>query len=155
MFLNPQIIGFYFQKILHEKLSYDPKKTFAEANLDNLKLMGYSINDPYLVSMFDSSYENSQMIKGMKTTSKGFAYYSKVLSEDAINNLVDIVDLKIQEAFKSIKEGEFNINPKVIKGENIGCSFCSYKDLCFKTGKDLVYLEGNDDLSYLEGGENA
>ena len=155
MFTNPQIIGFYFQKILHEKLSYDSKKTFDEANLDNLKLMGYSINDPYLVSMFDSSYENSQMIKGMKITSKGFAHYSKVLSEDAINNLVDIVDLKIQEAFKSIKEGNFNINPKVIKGENIVCSFCSYKDLCFKTGKDLVYLEGNDDLSYLEGGENA
>lgn len=155
MFLNPQIIGFYFQKILHEKLSYDSKKTYEEAKLDNLKLMGYSINDPYLVSMFDASYENSQMIKGMKITSKGFANYSKVLSESAIDNLVDIVDLKIKEAFKNIRDGNFNINPKVIKGENLGCSFCFYKDLCFKTGKDLVYLKGNDDLSYLEGGENA
>lgn len=150
IFLNPKIIGFYLEQILPEKFNYDPKKEYLEIKNDKLKLTGYSINDPYLVSMFDSTYENSKMIKGMKMTSKGFSHYTKVLSFDAIDNLVIVVETKIKEAFLSIKNGDFTIDPKVIKGENIGCSFCSYSDLCFKTGKDLVYLEEENDLSYLE-----
>ena len=154
LFLNPKIIGFYFQQILHEKANYDIKKDNESLKEDKLKLMGYSINDDYLVSMFDSTYENSKMIKSMKITSKGFSHYTKVLSEEAIDNLVKIVDLKIKEAFKEISKGNFSINPKVIANENIGCRFCSYQDLCFKTGKDLVYLEEKNDLTYLEGDDN-
>ncbi len=154
IFLNPEIIGFYFEQILHERNAYDPKKSNLDQKVDNLKLNGYSINDMYLVNMFDESYLNSQMIKGMKVTSKGFSHYTKVLTEDEITNLVNIVDLKIKEAFKEIKNGNFQIDPKVINGVNIGCSFCSYQDLCFKTGSDLVYLEKENDLSYL-GGNNA
>ena len=149
LFLNPKVIGFYLEQILFEKGTYDSKKTEEEQRIEKLKLNGYSIEDPYLVSMFDESYEESQMIKGMKITSKGFGPYAKVLSEDAMDNLVDIVDSKVQEAFSSIREKDFSINPKVINGENIGCSYCKYKDLCFKSGEDLVYLKEEKDLSYL------
>ena len=148
LFKNPKIIGFYLEQILHEKGSFTDD--LDKQMLDNLKLQGYSIDDPYLVSMFDSSYENSLMIKSMKTTKNGFYHYSKVLSEDAILRLASIVEKKIKEAFTSILKGDFTINPKVINGENIGCSFCKYQDLCFKTGADLVYLSGENDLSYLE-----
>lgn len=154
IFLNPKIIGFYLQQILHEKKLED-KKNIDELYKNNLKLNGYSINDSYLVNMFDESYENSEMIKGMKITSKGFSHYTKVLTESEIDNLVNIVDLKIKEAFKEISNFNFSINPKVIDGENIGCSFCKYKDLCFKTGNDLVYLEKYNDLSYLKGCKDA
>ena len=138
LFKNPQIIGFYLEKIIHEKSNYTDD--LEKLNLDNLKLIGYTINDKYLISMFDDSYENSQMIKGMKTTSNGFYYYSKVLSNDDILNISNIVENKIKNAFKLILNGNFDINPKVIKGEYIGCKFCKYQDLCFKTGKDYVYL---------------
>ncbi len=150
IFLNPKIIGFYFEQIIHEKSGYDPKKDLKMKLIDNLKLQGYSIDSPSLVSIFDSSYENSSMIKGMKMTSKGFSHYTKVIGEEGINSLVKVVDSKIKEAFKKIKESDFAINPKVIGGENIGCSYCKYQDLCFKTGKDLVYLKEESDLSYLE-----
>ena len=153
LFLNPNIIGFYFQKILHEKNSFDLKKSKDEIIKDNLKLNGYSINDEYLVNMFDDSYQNSELIKGMKMTSNGFSRYTKVISEEEIDELVNVVDLKIKNAFQGIKEGDFKINPKVIGGENIGCLFCKYKDLCFKTGSDYVYLEKKNDLSYLNGNE--
>ena len=150
LFLNPKIIGFYLEQILFEKGSKDSKKDEDEKRKDNLKLNGYSIDDPYLVSMFDETYQDSEMIKGMKITSKGFSHYTKVISEDAILELINIVDSKIKEAFKKIHENDFTINPKVINGENLGCSFCKYKDLCFKTGEDLVYLKEEKDLSYLE-----
>ncbi|MBQ8472261.1 MAG: PD-(D/E)XK nuclease family protein [Bacilli bacterium] len=153
LFLNPNIIGFYFQKILHEKNSFDLKKNKEEILKDNLKLNGYSISDEYLVNMFDESYQNSELIKGMKMTSKGFSHYTKVITEEEIDELVNVVDLKIKNAFKEIREADFKINPKVIGGENIGCLFCKYKDLCFKTGSDYVYLEKKHDLSYLKGSD--
>ena len=30
-----------------------------------------------------------------------------------------------------ILEADFNINPKIIDGENIGCKYCKYQDICF------------------------
>ena len=141
LFKNPEIIGFYLEQIVHEKGNFtDDVETKV---MDNLKLKGFTINDPYLVSMFDSSYENSQMIKGMKTTKSGFSYYSKVMSSDEILEIVKVTEDKIKNAFNLILKNNFSINPKVIKGENIGCQFCKYQDLCFKTGKDLVYLKDN------------
>jgi len=133
LFNNPKVIGFYLQKIINEKNNNEL--------IDNLKLQGYSIDDPYLVSMFDSSYENSSMIKSMKIISKGFSHYTKVLSEDEILNICKIVEDKIIEVFNNIEKNNFKINPKVINGENIGCSFCKYKDICYMTGKDLEYLK--------------
>ena len=141
-FNNPQIIGFYLEQILHEKSSFtdNPDKQ----NIDNLKLRGFSSNDPYLLSMFDDSYENSDMIHGMKVSKNGFYHYSKVLSNDDILKISSVVEDKVKEAFNLILKGDFTINPKVINGEIIGCSFCKYQDLCFMTGKDLVYLKSDD-----------
>ena len=141
MFFNPKIIGFYLEQILFDKFNYDSKKEESIIRRDKLKLNGYSINDPYLVSMFDETYQNSELIKGMKITSKGFSAYSKILSENDIDSIVNTVEKKIEEAFAKIKNNDFSINPKVINGENIGCRYCKYKDLCFKTGEDLVYLK--------------
>ena len=141
IFNNPKIIGFYFEQILFEKGSKDLKKEELEEKKDKLKLNGYTLDDPYLISMFDPTYENSEMIKGMRTSSKGFYNYTKVLSEDSIDKMIKVVDSKIKEGFDNIKNNKFDINPKVINGENIGCRYCKYKDLCFKTGGDLVYLK--------------
>ena len=143
LFKNPQIIGFYLEKIIFENNLYDPDKDDKSIWLDNLKLLGYSIDSEYLVSMFDPTYENSEIIKGMKKTSKGFSHYTKILTDSEINDILTLVDNKIKEAFKLIDNGDFSINPKVIKGENRGCEFCKYKDLCFVTGEDLVYLKGD------------
>ena len=150
LFLNPVIVGFYFQQIAKEIPTYDSKKTLDDVRRDRLKLQGYSINDQYLVNMFDETYENSELIRGMKISSKGFYPYTKVLTSVEIDNLVDLVDNKIREAFKEIKDGKFDINPKVIGGEEVGCSFCKYQDLCFKTGNDYIYLEKNKNFDYLD-----
>ena len=141
IFNNPKIIGFYFEQILFEKGSKDLTKDDLEEKKDKLKLNGYTIDDSYLISMFDPTYENSEMIKGMRTSSKGFYPYTKVLSSDSIDKMINVVDSKIKEGFDNIKNNKFDINPKVINGENIGCRYCKYKDLCFKTGGDLVYLK--------------
>ncbi len=156
IFLNPKIIGFYFEQITREIPSYDRKKSLEEQRLENTKLQGYSINDTSLVELFDSTYENSSMIKSMRVGKNGNFYQSaKVLSEEEIDNLVNLVDFKIKEAFNDIKAGEFTIDPKVIGGDMVGCLYCKYQDLCYKTGNDIVYLEKHNDFSYLGGSEDA
>ena len=150
LFLNPKIVGFYFEQIMSNIPTFDKKLSLDEVRYNNLKLQGYTIDDMEIVPVFDSTYEDSKLIKSMKVSSKGFYGYTKVLSEDAIDKLVEIVDLRIKEAFTEIKSGNFQIDPKVIGGNMVGCLYCKYQDLCFKTGNDYKYLK-KQDFSYLGG----
>ena len=40
-----------------------------------------------------------------------------------------------------VKEADFEIDPKVIDMQNVGCEFCPYRDLCYKTPRDYIYIE--------------
>lgn len=138
-----KVIGFYLQKLLTSSL--DNKKDYIEAKEETLKLEGYSVNNENILSMFDNTYNSSKLIKGMKTGSKGFYSYSKVLSEEEINNLIEKTDDIINRTVDEILMGDFKINPKVIDGENVSCMYCPYQDICFRTEKDLIYINTRKD----------
>lgn len=132
---NVKVAGFYLQKILNNKSSLEERK-------NDLKLQGYSNSDTSIISMFDSSYENSKIIKSLRVTNSGSFYnYSKVISDDEIDMLSNIVENKINDASNNILDGRFDINPKEIDNKNIGCDFCKYKDICYMTNSDIVTLE--------------
>ena len=135
---NPKVVGFYLEKLL--VMPTDNKKDYTIAKEDTLKLEGYSINDEHILSKFDKTYNDSKIIKGMKTSSKGFYSYSKVLSEEDINNLINKTDEIIDKTINSIIEADFSINPKVIDGDNISCKYCEYKDICYMNEKDINYI---------------
>ena len=142
-FKDANVLGFYLQKILNKNI----KK-------EDLKLDGYSINDTSLISKFDFTYKDSEIIKSMKINNDGSFYvYSKILSEDQINKLVELVKNNIDNAFNNILDCNFDINPKVIGKDLIGCEYCKYKDICFKKEEDKVYLEEKLFPSYLSGGD--
>ena len=138
---NVKIIGFYLQKLLSNNL--DNTKEYITAKENTLKLEGYSINNESLLSKFDTTYNDSKLIKSMKTTNKGFYSYSKVLTEDEINNLIEDIEKQIEKTTNSILEGDFTINPKIINGENVSCKFCEYKDICYRRENDLTYINKN------------
>ena len=81
----------------------------------------------------------------MKTTSKGFSTYSKVLNDEEIDNMIDNTDKLINEGIDKILEGDFTINPKVIDGTNVSCSFCEYRDICYLREKDITYINREED----------
>ena len=152
LFSNVKVVGFYLQKILNKEVKIDKSKTYLELKRDNLKMEGYSIDDMHLVSLIDSTYEDSEYIQGMKVTSKGeFGANVKVISEDIIKSLIELLDKKIDEARDEILKGKFLINPKRIDSVNVGCKFCSYNDICYKTEKDIVNLKSYKDFSFLGG----
>ena len=145
-----EIIGFYLQQILFGKFNKEHGKTLKEQIKSNLRLKGYSIGNESRLAILDTTYEDSELIHGMKLTNKGFSHYSKVLTDKQIDNIVKITDAKINECIDSIENSKFDINPKMISGKNIGCTYCKYKDICFMNNRDIVELEDIKDLSFLD-----
>ena len=142
-----EVIGFYLQKLL-PSLEIDKEENDAS----KLKLEGYSINDEKLLKMFDLSYEKSEVIKGMRKGKNGFYSSAKVLSDEDILKIINIVDKKIDKAIFEIEKGKFIINPKRIDNKLVGCEYCKYKDLCFKKEEDIVNLNSNK-LEDILGGD--
>ena len=152
---HPEIAGFYLQKILHNEIAKDRKKTYEESKRENLRLQGYSTKNEEVLSRFDSTYQNSMVVKGLKTTSKGFSSYSKVLSEKEMEHLLNMVEENIKKAISEIKEGNFTINPKRVGFDNLGCEFCPYHDLCYHVEKDIINLKKYENIDFLGGEEDA
>ena len=81
------------------------------------------------------------MIKSMKTTSNGFSHYAKIISDEEIDELSQKVEEKVHEASDKVINALFDINPKELKGKNVGCTHCKYKDICYMTHKDIIKLD--------------
>lgn len=129
-----KIGGFYLQKILNNI-------TDKEKRLDSLKLQGYTNSDLDIIDKVDSSFNDSKVIKSLRTSSKGFYTYSKIINDEEIDILNKVVETKIKEASIDILDSKFDINPKEMNNEVIGCKFCKYKDICFMKPKDTVTLK--------------
>ena len=147
---NVEILGFYLQKILNKEVNIDSKKTYVELKEDNLKLQGYSIDNEN-IELFDKTYKDSNLIKGLKIKDNGEFYSnSKILNKETIDKIINLVDQKIDEASTNIFNNKFDINPKFINDENVSCKFCKYKDICFKKNEDTVYLKEYKNLEFLK-----
>ena len=141
---NIKVVGFYLQKLFNMP-SINGTNDYDEERAKTLKLEGYSINEENILSKFDNNYSNSNIIKSMKVTPKGFSSNSKVLSEEEINTMIDNTDKIIDTAIKDILEGDFSINPKVINGKSISCDRCEYKEICYQRENDIVYINREED----------
>lgn len=131
---NVKVGGFYLQKVLHSE-------TNKEEKVKAMRLQGYSNSDLNILEKVDSSYNDSKMIKSMKTTSNGFSHYTKVITDEEIDELSSKVENKIIEASDKVINAVFEINPKELKDKNIGCTYCKYKDICYMTHKDIKKLD--------------
>jgi ATP-dependent helicase/nuclease subunit B len=147
---NVEVLGFYLQKILNNEITIDNKLTYEKQKENNLKLQGYSIDDMNKLEKFDDSYIDSEIIKSMKVSKNGFYSYAKVLDKKTLDLIDNLVDKKIDEAINSIMNAKFDINPKKIGDKNVSCTFCKYKDICYKTENDLINLKEYKELDFLQ-----
>lgn len=150
---NVEVAGFYLQKILNNEINKDYKNSYLKLKENNLKLVGYSNNDIKILNEFDPTYNDSTMIKSLKTTKNGFYTYSKVISSDNINKITDIIDNKIKENANDITNCKFNINPKRQNNDLLGCKYCKFNDICFRKEEDIVDIKEYKNLEFLESEE--
>jgi len=147
---NVEIAGFYLQKILNNEITKDYKNSYNKLKEDNLKLVGYSNDNINILSKFDTTYEDSRIVKSLKTSSKGFYAYSKTIDNDNIDKIVNIIENKIKENAKDIEDANFDINPKKQKDDLIGCKFCKFNDICFRKEEDIVRIKEYKDLDFID-----
>ena len=145
-FKDALIAGFYIQKVLAKKENIQFKKTEEELLESRLRLQGYTNRDEYLMEMIDDEYQNSTVLQNLKFKKDGeLSSTSKVLSNEEMNELISRVDAIIDEVILNILDGKFLINPKVIKGNNVACTYCHFKDICYKRKQNEVILGGDED----------
>jgi len=152
---NVTVAGFYLQKIIHNKINYQEGKDYDNEVEKLYKLEGYSNSDLDIISKFDKSYSDSEVIKGLKESSKGFYAYSKLLDNEQINNIVNLVDDKIDSAIDDILSCKFGINPKRIDNVLKGCEYCCFKDICYRKEEDIINLKQVSYKEFLGGDIDA
>lgn len=136
-YANVFLVGCYLQKILDD-----------DVNKEELKLDGYTFNDINMIKLIDNNCMDKSFLNGIKVKKDGSLSDSKKLFDsNYYEEILNTVEQKIEEAINSIVNAEFNINPKIVKGENISCKFCNYKDICYKKYKDSVVISqaGDED----------
>ena len=155
-FKNVRIAGFYLQKILNNEESNNDDKDYKLMKRKNLLLQGFSNADKEVLEQMDNTYEDSNLIKSMKVKNDGeFSAYSKVLTDSEMDTIESIVVDKITEGADKISEASFEIAPKSVDNKNISCSFCSYKDICYKKNEDIVELKKLTVEEVLGGGKDG
>lgn len=139
---NVRVVGFYIQRVLPSDNKYDKDKELIIRKRENMRLIGYSNIDIDVLSLFDSSYRDSNVIRGLKVNNDGsFNYHSKVISDEEMNNISNKIDSVIDKSIDNILSCDFDINPKRYKNVNISCKFCKYKDICYMSNEDIVDIK--------------
>ncbi len=135
LFDNPSFVGFFYQYLLQ---SYKDK----EEQLKNLKLVGYTTDDKIILSYLDEDYETDSFVKGLSVKKDGeLSSRSKILSDSELEDIMNSIDKALEKSLKIIDNNDFQIAPKIINNKNISCEFCPFKEVCFVSASDYIYLE--------------
>lgn len=147
-FRNNQLIALFIEKILAQ----DANKFLSDDKYRaNLKVFGEYLKDQNALYSLDTSIPPG-------SASEYFKYLCNVdidkypgkqeghLHENFFfQDLVDESERHLLNVGYSILNNEFNINPKIYKGNNVSCKFCSYRDICFRNLKHFVVLKGEEE----------
>ena len=135
LFDNPSFVGFFYQYLLK---SYKDK----EEQIKNLKLVGYTTDDKIILSYLDEDYETDSFVKGLSVKKDGeLSSRSKILSDSELEDIMNSIDKALEKSLKIIDNNDFQIAPKIINNKNISCEFCPFKEVCFVSASDYIYLE--------------
>lgn len=147
-----KIIGFYLQHLVAPKYVYDEKKDIETQKNEDMKLNGFTTDDISRINILEDLDGKSNVVSKLAITKNGeLSKNSKVISDQDMKDMIKLVEDKILEASTSILNNDFSINPKVIDNKNVSCTYCRYKDICYKRIKDYVYYETKKEEEVKDG----
>ena len=148
-FTSPLFTGIYYQNILFDYPKWSSKMDNEVG--DRYLLQGYSTPEVDRLERFDSTYEDSKLIKSMKYKDDKFGAYTKTIDDDTLYDLVKYTKNIIDTNTDDIIKGDFSINPKNYNKKNVSCEYCQFRDLCYMNDNDIIMLDKVDDLTFLGG----
>ena len=139
---DSKVIGFYLQNLINKENKYNSKKTLTEVKAESLRLNGFTNSEDGNYTIIDYNLMpggSSTVVKSLRLKNDG-NFYSKssVISNSEIDDLVKLVEDKILEASNNITNSNFDINPKRYDNKDKSCTYCEYKDICYKRINDYV-----------------
>lgn len=149
---NIKIAGMYLQNIGHELIKKEDKKTKEEQLKDLYSLYGYTLENTEIAKKIDNDLSSLKNISINKDDT--FSSKSLLFNDALYNKFIEIVDEKIENAKSEILDGNYEIDPKELKDENISCKFCKYYDICYKKYRDIKVLKKMTIEEY-ETGDNS
>lgn len=157
-FKNIKVAGMYWQNIMKDVLPASKDKNYNTLLFDSYRLDGYTLADVDVLESIDNDYLNGSYLKTIKTKKDGSFYsYSKVLSNDEIDKLLELVADNINKAINKILKANFDIKPIRIGNEMLtditGCRYCKNYDICYRKNSDILNLKENKDLDFIRGDE--
>ena len=143
IFENPIIGGIYLQSIIPERIKYNDKEDYKMQRRKMMLLNGFTLENKDILPLIDDTYENSSIIQRLKVKNDGSFYKSsKTIDNKKIDEIYNLVEKYINETVNNIKNNNFEITCKIIDNkDDISCKYCPYKNICFKTNKNNIYLE--------------
>lgn len=139
---NLEVEGMYFQHLLSFSDKYEIGKDKELEKEKSLKLDGITIDDINLIKNFDSTYENSEVIKSLKLKQDGsFMYKNRIFTKEEREKMISLVEELIYNVIDNVSSSHFNIAPIKIDKKVNGCDYCSYKDICFRKSSDYIIKE--------------
>ena len=143
IFENPIIGGIYLQSIIPERIKYNDKEDYKMQRRKMMLLNGFTLENKDILPLIDDTYENSSIIQSLKVKNDGSFYKSsKTIDNQKIDEIYNLVEKYINETVNNIKNNNFEITCKIIDNkDDISCKYCPYKNICFKTNKNNIYLE--------------
>ena len=61
------------------------------------------------------------------------------INDEQVNWIIETLEHLIDNGLTSIHNGDFRINPKVIKDDS-KCKYCPYSSICYRTYHDYIYI---------------
>lgn len=142
-FLNKTLVGLAIEPLLNEDAkkiyekdidSFDKKLRFNGRFLADLSILREL--DSYLENGKSSKYLTGVMVKVDGSLSSKNSLYTPL----AFEQLALLAHNYLLTVGENILANNFFINPKIVKGKNISCLYCPYRDICFRTNKQFVFI---------------
>lgn len=140
-----QISGLFLQPLLlpsNETLY----SRIADTDLNSYsKLDGLLSNRENTIPYFDSTAGTgkSKYLSGISFKKSGDLSADsarRLRDEDYFNGLAALAEMLILEAGHSILKNKFEINPKMVNGIDRSCSYCPFRDICYRDESSFIKI---------------
>ena len=145
---NYPVMGVFINNVVDTSLSHEIK----EGALINpyYRLNGKVVADESVIIDLDNTISGGkpEFIKGVSKTKDGqFSKNGTGLSSfEEIKEYARIALEKYKEADKRIRNNDFIINPQYQGKSDNGCTYCTYRDICFVRPDQRRYLLDKEDM---------
>lgn len=138
------IVGMYLQHILEGLIEKKDtrNKTIDEVRFNRLRLDGITLDNINMISDFDKSATESDIILGLKMNSNGeWANQKRIMSKEDQEDIYNNIKKIIEDCINNVSDAKFDIKPISIKNKIEGCNYCKYRDICYKRESDTNIIQ--------------